>query len=234
MMTLPRKKVLLSAGLCLTILAGCAADDPHRRAKTGAAIGAVVGAVVGHQVDDDKGRYIGAVVGAIAGGAVGNYMDQQQRKLEALLQDEQATGQLAIRRLSDDSVLIGVASEASFDVGKADIKPNAIPIYGKIADVLKQYDKTAIHVIGHTDSTGAEDFNQRLSEQRAGTVANYFRSTGIVSERLFIEGRGESEPRATNDTAEGRAKNRRVDIIVKAIVEGQEGAATLAPRAYRY
>ena len=98
------------------LLAGCAADDPNKRAKRGAAIGAIVGAVAGHQVDGDKGRYIGAVVGAIAGGAVGNYMDQQQAELERELAAEAAREELNITRLAGDALKVGVASDVSFDL----------------------------------------------------------------------------------------------------------------------
>lgn len=226
------KKLIVSAA-AIGMLTACA-SDPHQRAKAGAAIGAIAGAVIGHQIDDDKGRYIGGVIGAIAGGAVGNYMDQQQRELEALLANEQASGELAIRRISEDSVLIGVASEASFDVNEFNLKSEATPVYSKISNVLKQYDKTVIHVVGHTDSSGAADYNQELSEKRANTVSNFMQGQGIIDARLYEEGRGETQPRATNDTAEGKRKNRRVDIIVQAVVEGDEQRATMKPRSLRY
>lgn len=227
------KKNVIAVVAAAGLLVSCA-SDPHQRAKIGAGIGAVAGAVIGHQIDDDKGRYIGGVIGAIAGGAVGNYMDQQQRKLEALLADEQASGQLAIRRISEDSVLIGVASEASFDVNEYNLKSEAIPVYSKISQVMKQYDKTIIHVIGHTDASGPADKNQVLSEQRASTVSNFMQGQGIISQRLYPEGRGETQPRATNDTAEGKRKNRRVDIVVQAVVEGSEQKAAASPNSLRY
>ena len=211
------------------LLAGCAADDPNKRAKRGAAIGAIVGAVAGHHVDGDKGRYIGAVVGAIAGGAVGNYMDQQQAELERELAAEAAREELNITRLAGDALKVGVASDVSFDFDSAQIRSGARPTYQKIADVLKDYEKTVIHVVGHTDSTGAADYNQGLSERRAASVASVLRNAGVLPERIVTEGRGESEPLADNSTKAGQAQNRRVDIVIKAIVEGNEGAAYTPP-----
>jgi outer membrane protein OmpA-like peptidoglycan-associated protein len=228
MKRLPRTALLvaLSAAVLAT---GCATDDPNRRAKTGAAVGALIGAVAGHQVDGDKGRYIGAVVGAIAGGTAGNYMDKQQAELERELAAEAARNELRITRMAGDALRVGVASDVSFDFDSAAIRSNAQATYAKIAAVLKDYDKTVIHVVGHTDSTGSEAYNMRLSEQRADAVATVLRSSGVVPARILTEGRGESEPVADNSTAAGQAKNRRVDIVIKAIVEGNEAAAYTPP-----
>lgn len=217
-MSLTRKllPVIIAAAI-----AGCAADDPNRRAKTGAAIGAVAGAVLGHQLDDDKGRYWGAVAGALAGGAVGNYMDNQQREFEAALAEEQRRHDLEIQRLEDESLKIDVSSEVSFDFGKADLKPAFIPTLDKVSGLIRKYDRTVVHVIGHTDSVGSDAYNQRLSEQRAERVAQYFAGSGIPWQRLSTEGRGEREPRASNDTEAGRQLNRRVEILIKPVVQGQ-------------
>ncbi len=210
-------------------VSGCAADDPNRRAKTGAAIGALVGAVAGHQVDGDKGRYIGAAVGAIAGGAVGNYMDKQQAELERELAAEAARKELRITRLAGDALKIGVASDASFGFDRSDMTSTAQSTFAKIADVLKDYDKTVIHVVGHTDSVGKESYNQDLSQRRASTVSSFFGQRGVVYDRVRTEGRGEREPLASNESEAGRAKNRRVDIVIKAIIEGQEQQAYAPP-----
>lgn len=210
-------------------LAGCAADDPNRRAKQGALIGGLLGGVAGHQVEDDKGRYVGAALGALAGAAVGNYMDQQARELERLLADEQAANELRISRMADGSVRLGIASEASFDVDSAQLSTEFLPAYQKIADVLKRYPKTVVWVVGHTDSTGSEAYNQRLSERRANSVASYLNARGVDAQRLKSEGRGENEPIASNQTEEGRRMNRRVDIVIKPVVEGQESQAYQPP-----
>lgn len=210
-------------------LAGCAADDPNRRAKQGALIGGLLGGVTGHQVEDDKGRYVGAALGALAGAAVGNYMDQQARELERLLADEQAANELRISRMADGSVRLGIASEASFAVDSAQLSTEFLPAYQKIADVLKRYPKTVVWVVGHTDSTGSEAYNQRLSERRANSVASYLNARGVDAQRLKSEGRGENEAIASNQTEEGRRMNRRVDIVIKPVVEGQESQAYQPP-----
>lgn len=219
----------LVAVAALAGLTACAADDPHRRAKTGAAIGAVVGAVAGHQIDDGRGRYIGAVVGAIAGGAAGHYMDKQKQELEDKLAAERAANELQITRLSGDALKIGIAADASFDVGSAQLQADALNTFGKIATVLKDYDKTVIHVVGHTDATGSDSFNQTLSENRAASVASYLTSQGVPGNRVRQEGRGEREPIASNNDAGSRTRNRRVDIVIKPVIEGQEQQAWTPP-----
>ncbi len=221
-------KTLGASALCVALI-GCAADDPNRQAKTGAAIGALIGAVAGHQVDGDKGRYIGAVVGAIAGGAVGNYMDKQQAELEQRLAAEAARNELNIVRLTGDALKIGVASDASFGFDRADMTANAQATFAKIANVLKDYDKTVIHIVGHTDSVGSDAYNMGLSQRRATAVSSFLTQNGVLNERLRTEGRGEREPLASNDTEAGRTRNRRVDIVIKAIVEGQEQQAYTPP-----
>ena len=224
------RRAVIGLGVATTVLvSGCAADDPNRRAKTGAAIGALVGAVAGHQVDGDKGRYVGAAVGALAGAAVGNYQDKQAAELERELAAEQARGELNITKLSGNALKVGIASDATFDFDSAAIKSSAQATYAKIASVLKDYDKTIIHVVGHTDSTGADAYNQKLSERRASAVASALTANGLNSARLLTEGRGESEPIADNSTKEGQRRNRRVDIVIKPIIEGQEQQAYTPP-----
>jgi outer membrane protein OmpA-like peptidoglycan-associated protein len=222
----------LAVGLILTavVLTGCATDDPHRRAKTGAALGAVAGAVLGHQLDGGSGRFVGAAVGALGGAAVGNYMDNQQRDFERSLADESAANQMAIERMRDDTLKLTLDSEVSFDFARADIKPAFRPSLDKIAALLVQYDRTVVHVVGHTDSIGSEASNQLLSERRAQSVGDYLGSRGVPLARIRTEGRGETEPRATNATEAGRQLNRRVEVFLKPIVEGQEERAYEAPR----
>lgn len=207
-------------------LAACATDDPNRRAKTGAAIGAVTGAIIGKQVSGGpKGAITGAVVGAMAGGGVGHYMDNQQREFEAALAEEQRRNELEIQRLQDESLKIDVSNEVSFDFDSANLKPAFLPTLDKVAAVLQRYDRSIVHVIGHTDSTGSEAYNQQLSERRARSVADYLSAHGVSYQRLRTEGRGELEPRATNATEAGRQLNRRVEILIKPVVEGQEQRA---------
>jgi outer membrane protein OmpA-like peptidoglycan-associated protein len=208
-----------AAILALT-LAACAADDPNRRAKTGAAVGAIAGAVIGSQVSGGpKGAVAGAVIGGIAGGATGNYMDEQQRAFEAELAEEQYRNDLEIQRLQDESLKIDVSSEISFDFGSASLKPAFLQTLDKVAGVLARYPKTTVTVIGHTDNVGSEAYNQELSQRRASSVVDYLGDHGVARERLDAVGRGETQPRATNDTAAGRQLNRRVEILVRPVVE---------------
>lgn len=223
-------KKLVLVTLITTALSGCAADDPNQKAKSGAAIGAAAGALLGYAVDDGTGGVVaGAAVGALAGAGVGHYMDKQQQEMEAALADEQARHELEIQQLENETLKIDIANEVSFDFDSAALKPAFTPTLDKVAGVLQRYPNTIIHVVGHTDSVGSESYNQRLSERRAQAVVDYFVSHGVLSDRLYAIGRGETEPRATNETEAGRQLNRRVEIFVKPIVEGQESEAYQAP-----
>jgi len=211
-------------------LSSCATDDPNRRAKTGAAIGAVLGAVAGNQVSHARGApIVGAVVGAMAGGAVGNYMDKQHAQLQRDLAAEAARNELNITRLSGDALKIGIASDVSFDLNSAQMRPEAMNTYTKIASILKDYDKTVIHVVGHTDTSGSDSHNQGLSERRAAAVASYLSSQGVLASRVRQEGRGEREPLVRTGDNVKEPRNRRVDIVIKPVIEGQEQQAWTPP-----
>ena len=111
----------------------------------------------------------------------------------------------------------------------SDLTGNAQATFGKIAEILKNYDKTVIHVVGHTDSVGKDSYNQELSQRRASSVSGYLTQHGVLYDRVRTEGRGEREPIASNETDAGRTKNRRVDIVIKAVIEGQEQQAYTPP-----
>ncbi|MEN8175180.1 MAG: OmpA family protein [Pseudomonadota bacterium] len=211
-------------------LTGCVSeDDPHRRATIGTAVGAVAGAVIGHQVDGGSGKWVGAVVGGLTGYAVGNYMDQQYQELRAALADELHAQHVTVTRLDEDTVKLTLSSEASFDVDSTVIKPAFQPALDRVSAVMAKYDRTIVHIIGHTDSTGSEMYNQQLSDRRANSVSGYLAARGVNSGRLYASGRGENEPRASNDTVEGRRANRRVDLYINAVVEGREQDAYQTP-----
>lgn len=201
--------------LLLTVTA-CAVDDPYRRTKTGAGIGAVAGAVLGHQLDGDSGRYVGAAAGALAGGAIGNYMDRQQQAFDQALAEERGRYNMAVQRQQDGSIKLDIPSEVSFDFNRADIKPAFTPTLDKVAGLLQEYNQTTVEIIGHTDSVGSDTYNQELSQRRADSVADYLASRGVAPQRLATAGRGESEPRASNDTESGRQLNRRVEMVIRA------------------
>jgi outer membrane protein OmpA-like peptidoglycan-associated protein len=223
------KKIVLATAM-VTMISACATDDPNQKAKTSAAIGAAAGAIIGYAVDDGAGGVLaGAAVGAAAGAGIGHYMDKQQQEMEAALAEEQAQHAIEVERLQDETLKIDISSEISFDFGSAALKPAFIPTLQKVTDILARYPKTVIHVVGHTDSVGSESYNMDLSVRRAQSVVNYFSGQGIAPNRLVTAGRGESEPRASNDTEAGRQLNRRVELYVKPVIEGQESEAYQTP-----
>lgn len=226
------KMTVLTAALGLT--AACAQYDPYARTKAGAGIGAATGAILGHQIEKGEGTAIGAVVGALAGGAVGNYMDRQQQAFEQALAEERAQHNLEIQRLEDNSLKLNIPSEVSFDFDSAAIKPAFRPTLEDIANILRQYDKTMVHIIGHTDSVGSEAYNMQLSQRRAENVVEFLAARGISPARLQPVGRGENEPRASNATPAGRQLNRRVEVIIRPVVEGQEQRAYQPPTGGGY
>jgi len=222
---------LLLWALLVAAVAGCAANDPHRRAKEGAAVGAVVGAIVGNQVSHDGGSVVGAAVGGLTGAAVGDYMDRQQQAFEKELADERRKNQVQIERLKDQSLKIDVNSEVSFGFDRADIKTAFKPTLNKVADILKRYTRSTVHVVGYTDSVGSAAYNRKLSERRAKSVTHYLIAQGVQPGRLYWEGRGERDPRASNATAAGRQLNRRVELIIQPVTDGQTPDASPSPAA---
>ena len=161
-----------------------------------------------------KGAGIGAGVGAIAGGGVGYYMDAQEAKLRKQLRE---TGVSVVRE--GDKISLVMPGNITFDTGVGSLKSSFYDVLNSVAIVLEEYEKTIIAVSGHTDSTGASDFNQQLSEERARSVANYLKSRNIVDARFEVVGFGENYPIADNSTAEGRAQNRRVELTLIPITE---------------
>lgn len=220
---------ILAVGLTV---AGCATDGRYRSSQQGAAIGtaggAAAGAAIGAIIDGGSGAGWGALAGAVAGGIAGSavgYMDDQQREMEAALAKERRQHQIEIQRLKDESLKLAITGDVSFDFDSDSLKPTFLPTLDKIAALLKEYNKTAVHIIGHTDSTGSEEYNLDLSLRRAASVALYLKQRGVSAQRLSIYGKGESQPRADNATAAGRQLNRRVEIILKPIIKGQEQEA---------
>ena len=196
--------ILASAAL----LSACAQDGSVNETVAGSAIaGAVVGAVAGAIIGDRKGAAIGAGIGAIAGAGVGGYLDAQQRELEENLEGTGATV-----TNTGEELFVNLPSEVTFDVDRAEIKPEFRPSLIKVAETLNEYESSVVDVIGHTDSTGSDAYNQRLSERRAETVANLFTRRGVAPVRIEAYGRGEDAPIASNDTEAGRLANRRVEF----------------------
>ncbi len=228
-------KIRLSSSIflgVLLILPGCAENDPYRNTKIGAAIGGVLGAGTGAAIDKKnrgRGAAIGAAVGVLAGGGVGLYMDKQAKDIETALAEELASHEVELRKHPDNSIEVDLKGEATFATNSTSVKPGFQNALGKLGNVMSEYDSTIIHVIGHTDDQGTHSYNQQLSEKRAMSVANLLNTSGVHSTRLLTDGRGEVQPRASNTTAEGRSINRRVEIYLKPVVEGQEAEALQSP-----
>lgn len=175
-------------------------------AATGAAVGAIGGAIGGKP---GTGAAIGAGVGALAGMGVGAYMDRQ----EAILREQLAGTGVRLIREGNNLRLI-MPGNITFATDSTDIASHFYPVLSSVSIVLKQYPETLIEISGHTDATGSAEYNQRLSEQRAQSVAQYLITQGVAPQRILARGMGESMPIASNSTPEGRAQNRRVEIRI--------------------
>ena len=205
--------VALVAAMTL-VLAGCQTTDPYTgEQKTsntakGAGIGAVGGAIAAAIISGKrKNVLLAAGLGALAGGAVGNYMDRQEAKLRAQLQN---TG-VSVTRVGD-SIILNMPGNVTFATNSSNISADFYAVLDSVALVINEFEKTYVDVIGHTDSTGSADYNQQLSVARASSVARYLESQKVLPERVLTTGMGQNSPIADNDTAEGRALNRRVEI----------------------
>ena len=211
-------KKIISIAILTSLLAACATDTytgESKVAKTawGTGIGTAVGAGVGALIGGEKGALIGAGVGAATGAATGGYKDMQARELRQQLQ---GTG-VQLQKLDNGQILLVMPSNITFATDSAVFQTGFNNILDSVAIVLKKYDKTLINVTGHTDSTGSDDYNLKLSQQRAVAVGNYLNLRGVNASRLVVRGMGESMPIASNDTEAGRAQNRRVELSIQQI-----------------
>ena len=204
---------VIAVTLGALLLAGCASTGNPDTAKTrsGAAIGAGIGAVIGLLSKGDKfdNALIGAAIGGLGGAAIGSYQDQQERKLRAQLAD---TG-VEVQRVGNN-ITLDMPGGVTFATNSSDINANFYPVLDKVAATLGEFNQTIIEVAGHTDSTGSRAYNMALSERRAGSVVGYLTSRGVARERMIAVGAGPDHPVDTNETAEGRAQNRRVEITI--------------------
>jgi outer membrane protein OmpA-like peptidoglycan-associated protein len=215
-----KRAAILAAALAV---AGCAADQPFQYRDSGALIGAAGGAVIGaiaYDKNRTKGALVGAVGGALAGGVVGRYMDDQKRDLEKNLAQEIKLGQARIDKLPNDVVRVTMTNQTAFETNSANIKSGFHSTMDKLADVVVRYNKTSLTVVGHTDDVGTNQYNQKLSEQRALSVAQYLEGKRVNAMRLAISGKGETQPVESNATETGRQANRRVEIYVEPVTQG--------------
>lgn len=208
--------ILLAAGAALT-LAGCVnpnayPDNPNARTQNGAIIGGMAGALVGAQSDDDRlaKAVIGGAIGAALGGAIGASLDQQAAELRAINPNFSVTNM-------GDYLIVNMPQDVLFATDSAALRPDLIASLGQVAQNLTSYPNSRIEVVGHTDNTGSAAYNMDLSQRRASAVAGVLIQRGVPSSRLVAYGRGFDVPVASNATAEGRAKNRRVEIYIRPI-----------------
>ncbi len=192
------------------LIVSCGMTRAQKGAIIGAGTGGTVGGVIGKKTGNTAaGVIIGAAVGGVAGGYIGRYMDEQAAEMEKDIEGAK------IERVGE-GILITFDSGLLFDVGKASLRQETRTNLSKLAEILKKYEDTNILIEGHTDSTGSEEFNLQLSNQRAQSVANYLDGLGVSPIRFSIMGYGESRPVASNETEEGRQANRRVEIAIMA------------------
>ena len=218
-----RIPMLTALALSGAVVTTACTTDPYtgQRTISKTAIGAIGGALGGYLVGDLVGgrgdrteKIVGAGIGAIAGGAVGAYMDKQERDLR---RQTAGTGVEVIRQ--GDDLILRMPSGITFPVDSSTIQPQFRSTLDQVAQTLASYNQTYVDVLGHTDSTGSDAYNQALSERRAGAVADYLTSRGVDRARMGIRGYGESAPIASNDSEMGRAQNRRVEIKVVPVTQ---------------
>ncbi|MFP4476152.1 MAG: OmpA family protein [Desulfatibacillaceae bacterium] len=192
---------------------GCANQQGgHSKTTKGTAIGTAAGAALGAAIGSaqgevGKGAAIGGLAGAAIGAGVGYKLDQQAKELSQIPNTQ-------VER-QPDRVVVTMDNSILFETNSSSLTGSAQQTLNKVAEVMVKYPETQIIIKGHTDSTGSEQYNQQLSERRAGMVKNYLVAEGVPSHRITAIGFGESVPVASNDTASGRAANRRVEIEVK-------------------
>ncbi|WP_040618010.1 OmpA family protein [Roseovarius nubinhibens] len=205
------------AGTSLLLVTACAepahlqGNDPNARAKQGALIGGVVGAITGAAASDKKGKgaVIGGAIGALGGAAIGNALDKQAAELERDLNNDSVTV-----NNTGDRLIVTMPQDILFAIDSSTVNSGLRGDLLTVARSLQSYPDTTVQVVGHTDNTGSAAHNQALSERRANAVADVLMNGGVAFSRIQTYGRGEDQPLASNLTAEGRAQNRRVEIVI--------------------
>jgi outer membrane protein OmpA-like peptidoglycan-associated protein len=215
-------KSMIAAAAATSLLLAACTSNPYTGeqqvsrgllgAGAGAALGAATGAIIGKTTSAStrKSALIGAGIGALAGGGIGVYMDNQEAKLRQRLQNSG----VSVTRVGD-SIVLNMPSNITFDSDQSDVKPQFYDTLNSVALVFQEFDRTLIDVVGHTDSDGSNDYNEDLSRRRAVSVARYLSAQQLNPQRFSVEGRGESEPIASNASASGKAQNRRVEITIQ-------------------
>jgi outer membrane protein OmpA-like peptidoglycan-associated protein len=205
------------AGLALLpifLLSGCASwSQTERGAAAGGAAGAVVGGVIGSQTGSTaRGAIIGAAVGGTAGAIIGREMDKQAEELEESIPNA------TVERVGE-GIQVTFDSGILFDFDSSALRPVAQGHLTELAASLREYDDSELLIVGHTDSVGAEEYNQRLSERRSEAAGNFLIRAGVAPDRIRTMGLGEAEPVASNASDAGRQENRRVEVAIFASEE---------------
>ncbi len=209
-------KRLITLFAAAFLLFGCTTIDPYTGEEKvsdtakGTGIGAAGGAIIGAIAGGGKGAAIGALAGGALGGGIGYYMDQQEKKLRAQLE---GTG-VRVQRQGNNLILI-MPGNVTFATDSSNINSQFYSVLNSVSIVLKEFDETGINISGYTDSTGSFEHNQRLSEKRANSVASFLVQSGVSPNRIQARGFADRNPIAPNDTAMGRAQNRRVEITIR-------------------
>ena len=209
---------LASLFLLGSLFTGCEAVKNSNKTQRGVAIGAVGGAVIGGILGNNIGKggngalgaVLGGVIGGVAGGVIGHKMDKQAREIETALPGAQ------VERVGEGIKLVLGENSVRFDTNKSTLTSSAKANLDKLVPVFNQYPDTNIQIYGYTDSTGTAEYNLKLSDQRAASVKSYLTGKGIRNSRFTTTGLGIADPVATNDTAEGRSQNRRVEFAITA------------------
>jgi outer membrane protein OmpA-like peptidoglycan-associated protein len=218
---------IIIAGLAALSLSACTTINAYTGdqqlsgtaggAMVGAGAGAVVGAAAGAITGGDPriGALLGAGVGALTGAAVGHYMDQQEAELRAQLQ---STGVSVTR--AGNQIILNMPSNITFAIDQATVQPGFNETLVSVGLVLKKFDRTILDVYGYTDNTGTVQHNLDLSQRRAVAVATIISSQGVDQRRIYVSGKGEDNPIASNATETGRSQNRRVEIRISPLTKG--------------
>lgn len=209
-----RKASILLLVTLFTFACATSADDPNAKTKrgaaAGAATGAVVGAVIGNQSGNNRtGAVVGGVVGAAVGAAIGRRMDQQQKELEQIPGVE-------VTRPSEGEIAVQLTNDILFDFNSTALRSESRSTLRDLAANFQRYPDETVTIEGHTDNVGTPSYNQTLSENRAAAVREYLIGQGVASSRISAFGYGETRPKASNDSPEGRQLNRRVEIRIRA------------------
>ena len=206
---------LTAIAFAASSLVGCAnMTETQSDTAKGAGIGAVAGAVIGGVTGGGKGAAAGAAIGAAAGAGGGYLWSKHMQEQRAAMETATKGTGVTVSQTSDNQLKLEIPSDISFDSGSYQIKSNLRPILDRFAVTLNQNPVTTVKIIGHTDNRGSDAINNPLSVNRADATRDYLVTRGVALNRIVIDGRGSREPIASNNTAEGRAMNRRVEIFV--------------------